>query len=484
MAEDGYLKDTVISDPEIGFDTEISDNQGFSAEQILAAMLESAPENVILVSTEHKVIAFNSGFKNFLKVFTGKDLKSGDDFRSFIREEVNSLYTNSFNRALEGHTVTTFNESEAGNQKVWFEYQLSPVYLKAGNIIGVTILGRNIDRQRKEEIELENMAENYEAIIQNASETIILLDPNFKVLRFNKVGRDRILKNLGKELYLGADFREFVYPAKMDVFLKLFHDALQGITHEEEVRTFSKDNDVIWFLSKMYPVFKRNGELLGITVFASDIKARKEAEVALLESEQKFRFILESVPLPIIILNKDMNIVLTNPETEHVFGFTQQELVGFPVQKLIPESCSNKEISLIKKYIEDPADQQRSIKGLVTCLQKEGKEIATEIRLNSFMIKEEQFFLMIVEDVTDRLAAEKKISDQLKRLEAIAWQQSHEVRRPVANILGIIEMLKTQSATEEERNESLSYLYQMTESLDSIIQKIVDYASLVHGKSE
>jgi light-regulated signal transduction histidine kinase (bacteriophytochrome) len=69
---------------------------------------------------------------------------------------------------------------------------------------------------------------------------------------------------------------------------------------------------------------------------------------------------------------------------------------------------------------------------------------------------------------------EVKILKQNKTLRQIAWQQSHEVRQPVVNILGIIDVIKTDKTLKpEEQEQYLTYLFQATQELDRIIHKIV-----------
>jgi light-regulated signal transduction histidine kinase (bacteriophytochrome) len=83
-----------------------------------------------------------------------------------------------------------------------------------------------------------------------------------------------------------------------------------------------------------------------------------------------------------------------------------------------------------------------------------------------------------VKDITARKENELKILKQNETLQQIAWQQSHEVRRPVANILGMYNLLKDdQTATEEEKQKYLDYLLQATKELDKIIHKIVIQAN-------
>ncbi|TAH18975.1 MAG: PAS domain S-box protein [Cytophagales bacterium] len=66
------------------------------------------------------------------------------------------------------------------------------------------------------------------------------------------------------------------------------------------------------------------------------------------------------------------------------------------------------------------------------------------------------------------------ILQQNETLRQIAWQQSHEVRRPVANILGLINIIQTdKTLTPKEKKQFLTYLFQATQELDQVIHKIV-----------
>jgi nitrate/nitrite-specific signal transduction histidine kinase len=78
---------------------------------------------------------------------------------------------------------------------------------------------------------------------------------------------------------------------------------------------------------------------------------------------------------------------------------------------------------------------------------------------------------------------EIKILEQNETLKQIAWQQSHELRRPVANILGLCNLLKNyQNETEEMKSKYIDYMLQATNELDEIIHKIVLQANEIGYK--
>jgi PAS domain S-box-containing protein len=450
-------------------------SQATNTFEILNAILDNSPESIVFLTPEHKVLAFNKVIKSVLTEYFDREIQIGDDFRDFVIPPNKELYTNAFNKALQGENVIVENETKFNSTSIWFEYKVNPVYNQLKELIGITLAAKNISKEKDALIALESMAETYEAIIENAKESIILLDPEFKVLQFNKIAKDRLIKNVGKELVIGSDFRNYLYADRQDVFYSSFQHALNGSETESEVHVKDINNGDIWIQYKIFPVYKRNGKLLGVAIFVLNVEARKKIEIELKESEEKFKKILQCAPSPILVVNHNKRITLANPVTESVFGYKLEELMDQNIQKLIPIGIDSFNIDSAID-IEIPIPFNTRSNNLTLGLKKNGEKIFIEVRLSKFQVNSDHLTLVIVEDVTDRIKAEQKIVNQLSRFEAIAWQQSHEVRRPVASILGIINLLKSvPNLTEQETSKYMESLYQVTQELDDVIHKIVDY---------
>ena len=95
-----------------------------------------------------------------------------------------------------------------------------------------------------------------------------------------------------------------------------------------------------------------------------------------------------------------------------------------------------------------------------------------EVSLNAFVINGKQLVLAMIQDVTGRIQNEIQLKEQVQILEKIAWQHSHEIRRPVANIKGLIDLINM----DYESIRSIptwTFLEQEVETLDKVIHKIV-----------
>lgn len=442
------------------------------ASDLLYALLESSPDSIVLISPAHRVLAFNRPMQQMLESTLGKELGLGHDYRDFVMPAHQELYLERFEQALAGEVLVTQNTLHIGSQALWFEQTLTPMYGQAQSLLGVTLRIKNIDAQKRAELAREHMAETLEAIVENTTESILLLDPQLRVLIFNHVAKSRLIIDFGREVAVGDDFRSFLFPGKEDVFYASFVRALQGEWIELEVLAQDQLGNEVWFQSRMFPVFKRNGELLGVSLFALNINDRKYVEIALAESEEKFRKIVDSAPTPILIVDAHMQIVLANPEVEHVFGYSPDQIEGQHLHILIPERFQAQHSIDEQAYLKHPRPYKMGMNRLTPARTRSGDEIVVEISLNGFNIGQETYVLAIIQDVTQSVEDQRQIAEHLNRLKAIAWQQSHEVRKPLANILGLVDLLQSLTPTVEQAL-CLKQLAQATDELDQIIRQIV-----------
>lgn len=82
-------------------------------------------------------------------------------------------------------------------------------------------------------------------------------------------------------------------------------------------------------------------------------------------------------------------------------------------------------------------------------------------------------------DITGLKSVQKEIENQNRALKEITWIQAHEMRKPVANIQGLIEALDTENPTSKENWELMEHVRNQTDELDRVIRKIVARASAV-----
>ncbi len=152
-------------------------------------------------------------------------------------------------------------------------------------------------------------------------------------------------------------------------------------------------------------------------------RAQAEQERLLRQAEAieaRFRGLLESAPDPIVIMNPGGRIVLVNRRTEDVFGYQRDELLGKPVERLVPERLRTRYREELSQYWSRPHKRLLGSSGAELFAQRrDGSEFAVEIGLSPLESQAETLAISIIHDVTRRkqseeaLRLEKEFSENL-----------------------------------------------------------------------
>ncbi|TGM56900.1 PAS domain S-box protein [Leptospira vanthielii] len=322
---------------------------------------------------------------------------------------------------------------------------------------------------------------NYaQMVLDNSTDAIVLMGLDYTVLAFNQNLENTIRAYSGKILKISDDYRNFVIAADKEVFFDLFQKALSG--ESVTIERLASLNDIsIWFEYKMNPTYNKEKTLFGICLRAKNIDVRKKMEIALSESEQKFRNLIESAPNPILIVDQKGKIVHCNIETENTFGFAREELINQSVEQLVPTHHRKGHDRLLEGYFQAPRPMRIGKNQVTSAVKKDGTEIQVEVSLNSFVVNQTNYVSAIIVDITEKVLADNKIQKQIIELKEIARIQSHEIRSPLANILGLIDLLES-GMSEDTTSEIYSYLRKSAKDLDHLVCDIVKRTAISLSK--
>lgn len=391
---------------------------------VLKAILDNTSELIVLMDPNHRVLEFNQFAQKLLLEYFEEPIKRGSDYRKFVLDHIQELYHRGFQKAIGGEPFFVEHHTVSGDASHWFEYYMFPIYNLLGDLVGVCLRGKDITAEKIAELELRDLAETFNALNENLNESVIILSKDYGLLRFNSYARDRFFSTIGKKLESGIDFRTILFPGFKEVFIENFERAREGNLIEIDYKITANQRFEQWIKCRFIPIFSDHQKILGIGLLIRNIHDQKILQLELEESEEKFRKIVSSAAMSIVIVDESMLITTVNPELTKIFGYGEDELVGQNIHLLIPARFHKAHLRHEKDYSKAPRPMRMAENRIIKAQKKSGEEIDVEVSLNSFQLGDRIFYMAMILDVTERNKLARLLEDATSLSLTGNWEYS------------------------------------------------------------
>ncbi len=213
-----------------------------------------------------------------------------------------------------------------------------------------------------------------------------------------------------------------------------------------------------------------------------DITERKRYESDLQKSESKFRILLESASQAIVLVNVHGRITLVNSQTEHLFGYSRDELLHQPMEILLPFVERGKNNLLNQNNFRHFATDIPKGTHELTGMRKDGSEFPFEIRFSQVEMFEGPFIMALITDISARKKLESRLR-RVEKLEAIgqlAGGIAHDFNNVLAGIIGLSELSLRRINKEDPVYENIKIIIKKSESAADLVRKLLMFSRQQH----
>ena len=228
--------------------------------------------------------------------------------------------------------------------------------------------------------------------------------------------------------------------------------------------------------------------------FQNEEKEKRAAELIianreLKKAEEQFRLVVESAPNALALVNPEGFITLVNNQTEQLFGYERNELIGNKIEILIPKQFNSQHPALRQAYFEKPVTRSMGAGRDLFAKRKNGTEFQVEIGLNPIETAEGLMVLASINDITERKLQEATLKRQLeleiknKELEQFAYIASHDLQEPLRTVSNYMQVFEEDylHLLDENAHNYIQSVNSATKRMSMLIKSLLDFSRLGHN---
>ncbi len=426
-----------------------------AAEQaLMQEVVNSSDALIFSVDRNYHYTSFNDAHSLLMKTIYGVDIQIGKSILDYMSVEMDrEKAKKNIDKALSGEHL--IDESFSGDDKLsrkYFIISYSPIRDIKGKVAGIVVVSSDIS-QRKNEEEFKKQA----ALLDLSPDAVIVKKLD-ETITFWNTGAEK-LYGYTKQEALGQKINILLKAKHSKSFDGVITQLKQGKNWTGEITNYTKNNKEVTVQSYWSASFNAEGEIVEILESNADITQSKRAEVALYESQEKFKALFSANPDAAVFLDRDFRVVEANSRFTKLFGYSFDEIKGKIITDIIvPDDSKEESKNIRQKIISDSAE-------IVTLRQrKDGSQIPLFMSGGPVFVNGKVIgSIMVYKDISDIITAQEELSKALnkaellnEKLRVVGSLTRHDVRNKLSAVTGYAYIIKKKHSDQADIVEGLS----------------------------
>lgn len=321
-----------------------------------------------------------------------------------------------------------------------------------------SVLAADIDQKVRTEMAMGEKSAEITGILESITDGFYALNRNWEITYFNKTA-EKVLGRRREEV-IGKNLWDSFPRSREGKFYEEYERAMTtrvSAHFEEEYAPLG-----VWAAMNVYPTKD------GIAVYFVDITEQKKIRQKILNDERSLRAIINNTTDIIWSVDRQNNVVTANEAFwKRIAGLTGK------TDGTINEADFDPEVFLQWKQYFERALQGEAYK-IIAENTFEGRELFEEISFNPIRDIQDEIVGVscFSRDITTRYLYLRRIEEQNAKFKEIAWSQSHEVRAPLSNIMGLTALFNLEDISDPGNAEIIKLIIDASHQLNGIVRKI------------
>lgn len=438
-----------------------------------ANLVQNSATPTFVLDSNHRVMLWNKACEEMTGIKSADIVGTNDQWKAFYdrkrpvladliidgkTEEISRFYqTYSMSKFIpEGIHAERWYPSINGETR-YISFNAAPIRNSRGELIAAIENIEDLTEIKRTEKQLAESEKRYRTLFEESPAVMLVIDPESAEI---VGGNEAAIRYYGfsREELIGKSMTELIVLPNTEV-IQMLREATTGphFIHLQHRLASGEIRDVE--LSRG-PI-NVNGTTYLFSII-HDITARKEAENAIREGENKLHAITSTATDAIILIDEKENVSYWNPAAEKMFGYEVEEMMGRNLEIIIPEKYREAHKKGFAGFVETGYGPMIGRIYEVSAIRKDGTEFPIELSISGLKLKDKWHSAGVVRDITGRKNLETQLR-QAQKMEAIgtlAGGIAHDFNNILTAIIGFGSMLSMKMAKSDpllhEVNEILA----------------------------